>query len=828
MTERKKDLLLLSGLLAVLLLCFSKILFTHQIIRAPDIISEYYWYVLDVTRQGLSGCFKVNLSTAGWDMLVNSGTSVGGGTSSTQFMNFRNLIYCLIPPPTSVAWFIVLHFWFGAAGAYCFCRLIGTSRKAAFLAALIFVVSPENATLINAGHVMKMATISFVPWGFYFLEKGFQTRRVFFFLTTGFVLAFQFFNIHWQVAFYTCLAIGVYGICRSIGILREERGGKPAFVRLLGLNLATMFFFLSTVAMSLLPLADWAKDTNRGANSGANVTAPSASSSSSPEAGAAPTAKGGLAREEAMSWSLPPEELAAFVIPGLFGFSRQEAGANPSNITSYYWGRMNFTQTVSYMGLLPWLLLPLPFIFRRNRYSWLALAALVVGVLFSMGKYTPFYNFLFDHFPGINRFRVPKMIMFIPVMGLGVLAAQGLDLLLDPAVRASRVFKRYLLGIVLLPVVLLVMLAVEVAFKEYWITTFIDLLAQPTRYEPQSEHLVLQRWGNLLTETGIAAGLSMLFAGVFLLYYRGKLAAKILPFCLLVLFLVDVQRVNSKFLFLVDEPHRVTAGKLPPEIEFLAAKKTREYRTLPMGSDPMRLPAVGIPVMFTSNPVQQRRWQEFLDGFNLASSMPDMMNVRYLLEPKEQYEQEKAALAGKYVPVFASPASGSLVLENRNVLPKAWLVPSAVVVKSDQDRIGALADPRFNPRTLALVETDPPIQMGNPGAPQPAPVGEVRVLRYEAERIDLEAVATANCMMVLGEKYYAGWLAKVDGKRAEIYPVDHVLRGVYLTPGRHQVEFVYDPMPFKIGKYLTLTSFAFFALMLVREWWWKRKQKGVA
>jgi hypothetical protein len=31
------------------------------------------------------------------------------------------------------------------------------------------------------------------------------------------------------------------------------------------------------------------------------------------------------------------------------------------------------------------------------------------------------------------------------------------------------------------------------------------------------------------------------------------------------------------------------------------------------------------------------------------------------------------------------------------------------------------------------------------------------------------------------------------------------------------VEFVFDPLPFKVGKYLTFGSFAFFALMLLRE-----------
>lgn len=813
MSDKKKDVLYLALLLAVLLACFSKILFTYQIIRAPDIISEFYWGIKGFSTMSFLDLFRVNL-TADWNMFVNSGLTLEGGGASNQFLFIRNLIFWLFPPPANVAWYIVLHFFFGGIGAYCLCRLIGAGRLASLLCALVFTLAPENASLINAGHVMKMATISFAPWAFYFLEKGFKTKRLIFFLTTAVVLAFQFFHTHWQIAYYTCLAVGVYGIARSFMIVMEPEG-KKEFGRVLGLNLALLVFFLTTVAISLVPLANWSKDTNRGVNSGANVAVDAGKSE----------AKGGLNREEAMSWSLPPEETAAFIIPGMFGFSRQESGENPKNIDAYYWGRMNFTQTVSYMGLLPWLLLPLPLIFRRDRYTWLALSAVVVGIFFSMGKYTLFYNLLFDYFPGINRFRVPKMMMFIPVLGLGVLSALGLDLLLDPVVRGTRAFKRYVMGIVLLPVVLLALLGTEITTGQFWVNTFIDILSQPTRYQPQSEQLVLDRWNNLVAETAIAAGLAALFAAAFALYHRGKLAAKLVPVVLIALFLLDVGRVNSKFMFLVDEPQQAK-GLKTPEIAFLS-QMSKEYRLLPMnGSDPMQFATQQIPVMFTSNPVQQRRWMEYLDNFNLLSTMPDILNVRYVAVDKNQYRQDQAAMSVKYRPVFTTPDGGTIILENQNVLPKAWLAPVALKATSAQESLAALQSSGFNPRLMAVVESDPPIPLAPPTAQITTTPGQVRVVRYEGERIDLDASVAMNSLLVLGEKYYRGWRATVDGKVVEIYPVDHVLRGIYLTPGMHKVEFVFDPTPFKIGKYLTLVSFAVFAVFLGREIVFRRRQQA--
>ncbi len=817
MSERKKDILFQVVLLALLLLCFSSILITTKIIRAPDISNEYYWYVLDIAKTSILDMFKINLSSAGWDMLTNGGTSVGGGTNSLQFLGFRNIMYHLIPPPTSVAWFIVLHLFFGAAGMYCYCRLIGASRIASLLGGLIFAIAPENASLINAGHVMKIATISFAPWAFYFIEKGFQTRRLISFLTTGFVLAFQFFNIHWQIAYYTCLAMGAYGVLRTIGIIiQENQGGRKELFRLVGLNLALLLFFLTTVAISLAPLADWSKDTNRGINSGANITATAGSDSG------AGKAKGGLEREEAMSWSLPPEELAAFVIPGLFGLSRQEGGANPTNIMAYYWGRMRFTQTVSYMGLLPWLLLPLPLIFRRDRYVWLALAAVVVGILFSMGKYTPFYNILFDYFPGIDRFRVPKMMMFVPVMGLGVIAALGLDILLDKEFRKTRQFRLYQYGILALPLILLIVLGLLTAGKQYWLNFLNGMISQPTRYE-QGPQLLEQRWHNMMVETWIAIAVSIAYAAAILVCSRKWIATSMIPFLLLALYIGDVGRINAKFMFLVDPPHKVNEAKTPV-IEFLT-REPKTFRVLPLdGTDPMRFVSNQLPVMFTSNPVQQQRWLNFLDAFTLSSSMPDIMNVKYLVYGAAQYAQDKSQLGQKYTIAFQPESAGQIVLENTSVLPKGWLVPAVVQINNMQQTLAILQNPAFDPRKVAVVESAPPIPMADTNTVTSLSFGSVTISTYKADEILASVITSQNTLLVLGEKYFKGWKAAVDGKPAEIIPVDHILRGVYLTPGTHTVEFRFDPLPFKVGKYLTLGSFALFAGMLLREWLIRRKK----
>ena len=802
-TKYEKSWVWLAMIAVVLVVIFNRILFTDQIIRAPDILNEYYWAVLEYSKRNFLDFFRVSLS-ADWSIYGNSGNTLLGGEVGSNLASFTNLIYYFIPPPASVAWYIVFHFFVGSCGVYFYCRTIGASAPAALLGGLIFALAPEMVSLINAGHVMKIATISFAPWAFVFLEKGFQRRRLIYFMATSVVLAFQFFNIHWQIAFYTCLAVGCYGIIRIVLALRKQPDeGKNGAYKLIGMNLVTLFFFLSTVAISLFPLSQWSVNTNRGAQSGENA------------------GKGGLNRDEAMSWSLPPEELGAFIVPGLFGFSRQEAGPNPDNIRSYYWGRMIFTQTTSYIGMLPWLLLPLPLIFRRDRYTLLALVAIIGGIIFSIGKYTFVYNLLFDYFPGIDRFRVPKMMMFIPVIGLGVIAARAFDILREEQYRTTIAFKRYLIGVIAVPVFLLGLLASLKLGTNYWLSLLSEMIQQPTRYE-QGFFLVPQRWGNMVAETGIATGYAALYALVIVIMGRKKMPVALAALSLSIIFVADVGRVNAKFMFLTDVPKN-SKGIKSPTVDFLS-QQPKQYRVLPMGLDSAYFSSHNIPVMFTPMPVQQVRWQEILDTFNPLSVVPDMLNVRYLVMISDEYNRNKAQFGERYKPVFISPGSREVVLENRNVLPKAWLVPSVFQVSSRVQGLQILQHPSFDPKQIALVESAPPIMMGQGFQ---AAASSVVIDRYEGKRIDLTATTPINSLLVMGEKYYQGWNAFVDGKRVDIYPVNNILRGVYLSPGNHKVEFKFDPFPFKIGKWLTLASFALFTGMLVREWLiWCKRVKG--
>lgn len=797
---------------------FGRILFTDQIIRASDVVTQFFWGAKAIKEQsllqfihGIPGIFQ-----AGWDTLSDGGRTLEGGWNAIALLFHRYLIQHFFPFPSSIAWLVVLAMCWGAIGTFLYCRLIGVSRLGAFAAGLLYVICTENASLINAGHIQKFEAICWFPWILLFFEKALRSGRFFHYAMTALMLALQFFHMHWQISFYSCLAVGAYWFWYEAGKFRELRGeyGKR-FTKDFLLSLALVALFFSTIAMSFAPLYSWSQQSERGeaVNSGGSAGS-----------GATKAAEKGIGYDEGMSWSLPPEEVLTFFVPGLFGYSRQEGGDVPAPGQVYYWGRMRFTQTNDYLGLLPWFLIPLPFFFRRDRYTSFFAFLMAATLIMALGKYTFVYRFMFEYLPAFSKFRVPKMILFLFAFGVAVLAGRGMDVLADKTIERKRLGRwAWWCGGITIFIGAICML-VSVGGQQV-ITAMGEYIMAPTRYQ-NSPQLVGERLNHMFMDGVFSFGVAAVYLAAIVAWFKRLLPTKLFLPLLILLTLCDLWRVNSRFLVVAPPPASKNEAVKNDVVDFLKPH-IDHYRMQPLNDENAHYYADnGLANVSAYVTISERRYKQFLDTLSLMSPMPDIMNLKYLVMPARDFEAQKALLSVKYQPVFNS-VNGSVVLENKTVMPKAWLVPSVVVIADPQQRLGIMANaPEFKPDQVAMVESSPPLQLEPYPPHAPSPAGTAEVSTYEPNRIVVEAQVLKNSLLVSGEKYYKGWKAIVDGNSAEIIPVDHILRGVYLTPGTHRVEFVFDPLPFKVGKWFTLASFAFFAIMLGREWWLRRRVKG--
>jgi hypothetical protein len=782
------------ALMAVIIIGFyNRLLFTDMILRASDVITQFVWGASAMKEQRLGNYLATlpSLFQASWDPLPDGGRTLEGGWNALGLLVHRFLIMHFFPFPSSIAWLAVLSLLWGGIGTFFYCRTIGIGRFGSLAAGLLYALCTENMSLINAGHIQKIEAISWAPWAFYFLETGLRSRRFYHYALTSLMLAVQFFTMHWQISFYTCLAVAAYWLFQiAARFIVEKQAYAIPFRKDLLLAITLFVLFFTTIAMSFAPVFSWSKQTER---------------------------SGGMSQEEGMSWSMPPEELLTFAVPGLVGFSRQEAGDKPEPGQTYYWGRMHFTQTSDYLGLLPLFLIPLAFVFRRDRHTWFFCFLMGATLLMALGKYTFVYQFMFDHLPGFSTFRVPKMIMFLFAFAAAVLMGRGIDVLMEEGEVRQR-FRWWIAGVIA-SVSMLVLFRLLVGFADNQIFTFAsEFIAAPTRYQ-EGRELIIDRYVNLVREAGLACVIASLYLAVFIAWYRRWLKGNVVFIMLMIIFVGDLWRVNKNFIALTQPPQSSKRVAKNDVVAFLEPR-IGTYRMQPINEQSATYYAgYGFANISAYVTVSEKRYREFMEVFSLDGRMPDLMNLKYLVMPLNEY-QRQARLIGKYTQVFSS-ASGSVVLENRTVLPKAWLVPSVVVISDTRQRLTALNDARFDPAQVAVVESIPPLPLAPPGtAGFP---GSVQVDVFEPNRIKISVRPEKNSLLILGEKYYPWWYATIDGKNTPIVPVNHILRGIYLQPGDKTVEFVFDPLPFKIGKYLTLGSLVLFAVLFLRELFLRRR-----
>jgi uncharacterized membrane protein YfhO len=113
-----------------------------------------------------------------------------------------------------------------------------------------------------------------------------------------------------------------------------------------------------------------------------------------------------------------------------------------------------------------------------------------------------------------------------------------------------------------------------------------------------------------------------------------------------------------------------------------------------------------------------------------------------------------------------------------------------------------MASPTFDPKLAAVMEENYLNLFASGGVTSPVPSITARSLN----KISIDAQSSGPGLLVLGDTYYPGWKAFVNGKESRIYRVNHAMRGVVVAGGRQSVEFRYEPASFLIGAVISSVS----------------------
>jgi hypothetical protein len=163
-----------------------------------------------------------------------------------------------------------------------------------------------------------------------------------------------------------------------------------------------------------------------------------------------------------------------------------------------------------------------------------------------------------------------------------------------------------------------------------------------------------------------------------------------------------------------------------------------------------------------------------LDGASPA--VLDMLQVNWLIDEAETPPEPGAVVAAR---------DGPWALYRRSQqTPRASLLFDWTVVATPEAALARVSAPDFDPRTEAVLESDPGIAPSETGSP----VGTASYVQVGTDGARVTVEAPTPAVLLVRNAWDGVWQATVDGKPAEVFPVDYLLQGVVVPAGRRTVE----------------------------------------
>jgi len=216
---------------------------------------------------------------------------------------------------------------------------------------------------------------------------------------------------------------------------------------------------------------------------------------------------------------------------------------------------------------------------------------------------------------------------------------------------------------------------------------------------------------------------------------------------------------------------------------------------------------LGLPTIGGDTPFQLRRMRDMLAA-DADWRVWQILNVKFFIS-------DGGPLAGLKLVYRDGPLKTYFMTDS---LPRAWAVRAVEVAKNPDEARQMILAPGYHPGNIVVLEQPPSI---GPFVPGPRP--DVRITHLDPQRIDIDANAGANAMLVLAQQYYPDWRAYRDGQPVTTYRANYLAMAFELPPGRHHFEIVYRPWSFYVGALISLATVAA-ALAFIALPWLRRRE----
>jgi hypothetical protein len=176
--------------------------------------------------------------------------------------------------------------------------------------------------------------------------------------------------------------------------------------------------------------------------------------------------------------------------------------------------------------------------------------------------------------------------------------------------------------------------------------------------------------------------------------------------------------------------------------------------------------------------------------------------------------------------IVQNPQNGKPVAQlNPGAFGNAWLVQGIKYVENANEEMQALDSTDLRDSAVVEKKYQPEIKQ----SPVRDSSAYIKLKENLNDKIEYTFHSKTPQYAVLSEVYYPlGWDAFIDGKKADYMKTNYILRGMYVPAGDHQIEFIFEPKSFSIGRTVTIIAniIVFLAMLATAVFYIKGKDKS--
>ncbi|MDD3859260.1 MAG: YfhO family protein [Bacteroidales bacterium] len=752
-----------------------------------------------------------------------------------------------------------LIFWY-LLGFYILLNAFKVNPWLSMFGSLAFAFSSYYFVIITAGHFTKAIAIGFMAPVIGGIYMAFERKRPWagMFLMT-FFMTLQILSNHVQITYYTGLMILIYGIFELVSAIREKY--LLRFAKTVGILSIGVLLSVGINAAFIMTTQEYIPYSIRGESELSSADGNRTS---------------GLDKSYATQYSYGIDETFTLLIPNVKGgasatelsensetytvisdiFGKASAKEIIKNMPTYFGDQIQTSGPV-YVGAFVVFLFVLGLFVVKGKVKWWLLTVTILSIVLSWGRNLEFItHFFLDYFPGYNKFRTVSMILVIAETAMPLLGVLALVEIFKNKIDVKKLMNYFYiaLGVTgLMTMIFIISPSVfglsgegknEIQTAEYFSSAFPNDPQYDQAKEEFKNDFVNAIYEDRATMVRNDAFRSLIFIilGAAVVYFliRKKVKPNIAIALMAVIVLADMWTVNRRYL---NDDNFVPKRKyeIPFEMtnadKYILADTDKHYRVSDI--DPRAVFNDG-SVSFYHKSIggysgaKMRRYQELADSIMYQ----ELYMAQYIVQYGFQNGMSDTAVQSLFDAQAKTPILDMLnakyliyhpdyaPMVNKDALGNAWFVEDYKFVENADEEIKAVKI--FNPSIEAVIDRKFQDKLSGYKAGFDS-LATIKLVDVAPDFVIYESEASSEQLAVFSEIYYPhGWVVTVDGKEADHFRANYVLRAMRVPAGKHTIKFEFVPVLYKKGVAISYAcSIALFLMIGAGAFFeYKKRKKG--